>query len=392
MRISSRFPAAVVVGLVACGGVSLYAKFFVPQIENVPIERVLQNLERRAQEQPSDIETRLNLARVHAMAYASKMETAPVLKPTNPQQTPSNEPEFGVITSQFAEVRVVPATDATIINLARQHLVKAIENYDAIIKIDPRHLIARLGRAWCLDQSGDKPAAIAGYRDFMKDAWSWESAGNLPRLMNFMPMTEEVSRYLLPLLDPVKDAAEIQEIRSRLEAIKRMPPRAITPIAIPLTDRVNVSDLVDRSTPVIFDADGSGIPKPWTWISPQAGWLVFDKNGRKQVDSALDMFGNVTFWLFWKNGYNAMSALDDNGDGELSGKELDGLSIWLDANKNGKTDTGEVRPLADWHIESLSCRFEWVEDDPNLAAWSPAGVTFDTGLTRPTFDLLLYPK
>jgi hypothetical protein len=153
-----------------------------------------------------------------------------------------------------------------------------------------------------------------------------------------------------------------------------------------------VSDLVDRSTPVIFDADGSGIPKPWTWISPQAGWLVFDKNGRKQVDSALDMFGNVTFWLFWKNGYNAMSALDDNGDGELSGKELDGLSIWLDANKNGKTDTGEVRPLADWHIESLSCRFEWVEDDPNLAAWSPAGVTFDTGLTRPTFDLLLYPK
>jgi hypothetical protein len=40
------------------------------------------------------------------------------------------------------------------------------------------------------------------------------------------------------------------------------------------------------------------------------------------LTSALQLFGNVTFWMFWSNGFEAMRALDDNQDGTLAGGEL----------------------------------------------------------------------
>jgi len=362
-------------------------------IENVPIERVTQNLERRANENSRDIETLINLGRVHAMAYALKSETTPVRKPLRPDDSPSNDPEFGVFTSQFAGVRVKPAADAAETNQARQHLTKAIASYEAAIALDPSNLVARIGRAWCLDQSGDRTRALAAYRDIMKDAWTKEGSGNLPGLQNFMPVTQEVGQYLIALLDPAKDAAEIAEIRSRIARVQRdMRTRPITPIIIPLGGNPEVSDLARRSTIVRFDADGSGVERPWSWVSDEAGILIFDKLSQKHPASGLDWFGNVTFFLFWENGYRALDALDDNGDGTISGKELERLSIWQDKNQNGIADPMEVRSLAEWHINELSCRFEWSEDDPDVAAWSPAGARFEDGAVRPTFDLLLYPR
>ena len=187
-----------------------------------------------------------------------------------------------------------------------------------------------------MDQAGDRPRAVAGYRDVLTDAWAKETAGGLPGLQNFMPMTKEVAAYLIPLLDPVKDAAEISEVRSRVARIEQaMQTRPITPIVIPLGDDLQVSDLLRRSAAVKFDADGSGVQRRWSWVSRNAGWLIFDKNARRHPASGLDWFGNVTFWLFWQNGYDALSALDDNGDGELREAELAGLAIWQDANERG---------------------------------------------------------
>jgi hypothetical protein len=52
-----------------------------------------------------------------------------------------------------------------------------------------------------------------------------------------------------------------------------------------------------------------------------------------------------TGWLFWSNGYEALRALDDNGDGELRGAELWKLAIWRGRNQNGVSEKGEVSPL-----------------------------------------------
>ncbi len=107
------------------------------------------------------------------------------------------------------------------------------------------------------------------------------------------------------------------------------------------------------------------------------------------MTSGLQLFGNVSFWLFWDNGYEALSALDDNGDGQLTGKELDGLAIWHDANGNGICDPGEVRPLSDYGIVALSCRYERDPAHPDRICFSPRGVVFADGSTRPSFDLVL---
>jgi hypothetical protein len=133
------------------------------------------------------------------------------------------------------------------------------------------------------------------------------------------------------------------------------------------------------------------LQKQWTWINPRAAWLVYDPNRTGKVDSALSMFGNVTFWLFWETGYDALAALDDNGDGVLSGKELDGLALWHDANGNGVCDPGEVKPLSEYGIVALSCKYERDPKHPDRIAFSKVGVMFKDGRTRPTFDLVLHP-
>jgi hypothetical protein len=137
--------------------------------------------------------------------------------------------------------------------------------------------------------------------------------------------------------------------------------------------------------------DGSGISKRWTWITKDAGWLVYDPKQTGQITSGLQLFGNVTFWMFWDDGYQVLSALDNNRDGQLTGDELNGLAIWHDANSNGISESGEVQPLAEWNIVALSCHSRTDETPCDSIAFSPRGVHFRDGTTRPTFDLLLHP-
>jgi hypothetical protein len=62
---------------------------------------------------------------------------------------------------------------------------------------------------------------------------------------------------------------------------------------------------------------------------------VYDPERTGCAESALQMFGNVTFWIFGRMDMNRSGSLDDNGDGVLSGPELRGLAIWDDVNCNG---------------------------------------------------------
>ncbi len=56
-----------------------------------------------------------------------------------------------------------------------------------------------------------------------------------------------------------------------------------------------------------------------------------------------------------------MAALDDNGDGELSGEELNGLAIWQAKNGNGVTEPGEV-PVAAHGITAISVEYQTHEN------------------------------
>jgi tetratricopeptide (TPR) repeat protein len=373
--------AAVPVLLVLVVPARLPAIFVRTESQIVPVERLVANLEREIKAAPKNVQALLNLARVHAMAFALKVEELPA------QQSEANvEVAFYPPGASRVPDVVRPAKTPEQQSAADRHLKEATRHYEAAVALDPRNITARLGHGWVLQQSGDKAKAIDEYRRVIELAWPTEekikALGVGQRLY-----TQEAAGYLIALLDPVRDADEIRDLKAKQDAIKARP-RAITPIAVPLVDDLLPSAMVDPLARVRFDADGSNLGQGWTWITPDAGWLVYDPDGAGQIRSALQLFGSVTFWLFWENGYHAMRALDDNGDGELSGPELRHLAVWQDRNSNGVSDVGEVRSLNSQGIVALSCR-HLAGDGSLVAAFAPQGVRFADGRTRPTYDVIL---
>jgi hypothetical protein len=351
------------------------------ETREVPIDRLVANLERELEANPANVQTLINLARLHAMAFALKTDEFPAAQ-IKPDQ--AEVPAFPPGSSQVPSL-VRPAPSPEHAARAARHLKGAIRYYEAALKLSADNLTARLGHGWTLQQSGDTQGAVREYRLVVEQAWPGEQ-----KIKALMPsqrlFTPEAAGYLIPLLDKNRNAAEISDLRAK-QADLEARPRAITPVAIPLTDGVPEHRITDRLARVRFDADGSS-PRDWTWITPDAGWLVYDPDGRGTITSSLQWFGDVTFWLFWSNGYEPMRALDDNADGELSGAELKHLAIWHDRNRNGISEAGEVRPLAAHGIVALSCD-SLPGDGTRFAAISPRGARFTDGTTRPTYDVIL---
>jgi tetratricopeptide (TPR) repeat protein len=361
----------------------LSAIFMRQDTEKVPVSRLVTNLERLAKEDPRNAQMQINLARLHAMAYALKTDT---LDAAARRMDDKTEIPYYLPGPTVPET-VRPAASPEHAARAADHLKSAIQHYESALALAPDNMMARLGRGWARQQAGENAGAIDDYRRVILAAWPQESKTKM-----LMPaqrfLSQEAIGYLIPLLDPKRDAIEIRDLMTKQDDLKNRP-RAITPIAIPLEDDIAPAAIGDARARVRFDADGSALGREWTWITPRAGWLVYDSDGRGEITSALQLFGNVTFWLFWDNGYHAMRGLDDDNDGTLAGAELRHLAIWHDRNSNGRSDVGEVQPLSAHGIVALSCGH--ADGDGNrIAAFSPRGVTFADGRTRPSYDVILH--
>lgn len=372
----------VVVPLLLC--TALVAESILADTRNVPIDRLVTNLTRMVKERPQDIELRVNLARVYAMAYAHKVNSIPVSTYEPEKWTPwfvSNG-----IDVQYQQFEVKASRDAKVLAAATQNLAKAIAAYREVLLLDRDNDIALIGLGWCLSQAGERQQAVAVLRQAANVTWRAES-GPDASIFAGGGMLEEVARYLIPLLDPARDAEEIARLKSRLKQLERAG-RWITPIVIPLRDGLTALDMVDDDARVVFDLDGTGARR-WNWITSEAAWLVNDHRGTGDITSGLQLFGNVTFWAFWQNGYHALRALDDDGDGRIRGAERTGLALWHDRNLDGVSDRGEVRSLADWGIVELSTDYRFDASHQHEIPWSRAGVQFSDGTVRPTFDVVL---
>jgi len=379
-----RYLAACVLALAACLSLTPASpgKYAAVEVQQVPVERLVTNLEEAVKKSPKNVQALVNLARVHGMAYALKADTAQVCKGHE-----ERGPWFGYEPKLVPFSTVEKTEDAVKQKAARAHLAKAVERFKEAVKLAPDNLPARLGYAWTLEQSGATKKAAKEYRALIEDAWKQEK--DLKSLgLGGHTVVAEATDYLIPLLDKAKDKKEIATLTERAAQLRKLP-RWITPVAVPLRDGLRALDIEDRNAAVAFDADGSGLKRKWTWVTKDAGWLVYDPQGKRDITSCLQMLGNVTFWLFWETGYDALASLDDNGDGALTGDELKGLAIWHDANGNGICDPGEVKPLSEYGIVALSCQFERDPNHPDRIAFSPNGVTFRNGKTRPTFDIIL---
>lgn len=359
------------------------AMYIMPDLVNIPVERLIKNLETFARNDPRNVEVRFNLARAHAMAFALRTDSAQIWK---------GREEAGVwfgYEPQHIPFTVKPIKDSARLKAANAHLAKALERYAEVVELAPDNLAAALGYAWCVEQSGDKRKAIKEYRKVIKVAWEKEKDTKQAGL-GWHSVTAEAAGYLIPLLDRDQDREEINGLQERIKQMGAVL-RPITPIVISMRDGLTARDLEDHSARVMFDADGTGVKKPWTWITRDAGWLVYDPHNTGKITSGLQFFGGVTFWMFWENGYQALAALDDDGDGMLKGRELKGLAIWQDLNGNGVCERGDVKPLSEWGIVALSCRYVRDAQRPDRIAYSPRGVFFRDGFSRPTYDIILHP-
>jgi hypothetical protein len=92
---------------------------------------------------------------------------------------------------------------------------------------------------------------------------------------------------------------------------------------------------------------------------------VLDRNGNGKIDSAMEMFGNLTAQPLSKdrNGFLALAVFDLKANGGNGDQVIDKqdavwpkLKVWIDANHDGVAQSQELHPL-DQFVDSIALTF-----------------------------------
>lgn len=183
-------------------------------------------------------------------------------------------------------------------------------------------------------------------------------------------------------------AAELEykwEVEAIIQAINiaKSGPEIVTPIIFSMQDTDSVDELLAPTKHVRFNMDGLSDDSVWSWVKDDTAILVWDPEQHGEIKSGKQLFGSVTWWLFWENGYQAMAMLDDDHNGFLEEHELSGLAVWQDRNQNGLSDDGEVIPIESTDIERMA-----VQPEVNLGKTihHKKGIQLKSGAWLPSYD------
>jgi Ca2+-binding RTX toxin-like protein len=104
------------------------------------------------------------------------------------------------------------------------------------------------------------------------------------------------------------------------------------------------------TTTTFFDLDSTGFAQQTAWTSGTTGLLVRDLNSNGIIDNGNELFGSATV-----DGFTKLAQLDSNHDLKIDSHDSDwsSLQIWIDANGDGVTDSGELHTLASENIVSI---------------------------------------
>ncbi len=364
----------------------------------VPLERLLKNINSHIARNPKDAQGYYVRGRLHSLAFATGTRNLPMY-----ESGAGKLPEFPGYDSIFAK----RSGKFQWSNAARLHLLASIRDYQRATELDSNNAMAFLGLGWVLEDGAifaakvkpfpkekkpkNPPAnwqekALAAYRQAYKltvesdlkldglgpgahPAISYEAGESILRLLRHRNLT-------------AAERTEIAQIEKTIAEIEKKP-RAITPIIFPLTEPASLESLIAHNQRVRFDLAGDGKASLWPWVKPNVGILVWDPKHTGRITSGQQLFGSVTWWISWSNGYQPLALLDNNGDGWLTGKELSGLAVWIDANSNGVSDWGEVRALEKFGVTRIAVNStENLENTPS----NPNGIQLRDGRILPTYD------
>ncbi len=159
----------------------------------------------------------------------------------------------------------------------------------------------------------------------------------------------------------------------------------------PLTLDLNGDGIVNTlpmSRGIHFDLDNSGFAEQTSWVAPEDGLLVLDRNDNNFIDGGAELFGTETLLSngqYAKHGFEALAEFDTDQDGVVSaGDEIySSLRVWRDANSNGVADAGELKTLGQMGIVSIGTEYsDLTTRDANNVEHREAGVFTYNNSTR----------
>ncbi|MCB9783646.1 MAG: hypothetical protein H6751_11845 [Candidatus Omnitrophica bacterium] len=171
----------------------------------------------------------------------------------------------------------------------------------------------------------------------------------------------------------------------KLESIKSW---SITPILITPPNLPNLSPALAPDTHVSFDIEGFGREAKWPWVKPETGILVWDPLEEGKIESGRQLFGNYTWQIFWRDGFEPLQRLDDDSNGALEGNELEGLAVWHDRNSDGVSDRTEVETVRSIGVKAI--HVDGIEGVDSILC-RRGGVLLDSGEELDLWDWMVEP-
>ena len=140
----------------------------------------------------------------------------------------------------------------------------------------------------------------------------------------------------------------------------------IDPLIVDLDGNgVSTSSFAEKLVFFDIDNDQAGYEERTGWVGAQDGMVVSDLNQNGVIDGirevASPFFGNAQGdgSFTFDNAYESLKQFDSDGNTELSAAEAEaaGLFIWVDANSDGVSDSGELKTLNDVGLTALSLSY-----------------------------------
>lgn len=124
----------------------------------------------------------------------------------------------------------------------------------------------------------------------------------------------------------------------------------VSPLVLDLDgDGIELTGL--QSSQTYFDLDADGFAEKTGWVGGGDGLLALDRNNDGMINDITEVFGNAT-----TDGFTELALLDSNTDGVIDAADADfaDLRVWIDSDRDGTSDAGELKTFGELEIASIS--------------------------------------